>query len=67
MQALASNSGGTLLALTSTVAGPWMFVSGVLGRWWLRQPNEWFVVAVAAIVVVVTLIDWGYRLAGASF
>ncbi len=62
VQAVKSNSGGTLLALFSAISGPWMLVSGALGRWWIRQPNEWVVVAMASAVVVVTMIDWAYRL-----
>ena len=51
-----------MLALASAVAGPWLLVSGIIGRWWVRQPNEWVVVAVAAVIVVVTMVDWGIRL-----
>lgn len=61
-QSLKSNSGGTMLALASAIAGPWLLVSGIIGRWWVRQPNEWVVVAVAAVIVVVTMVDWGIRL-----
>ena len=59
---LQSNSGGTMLALASAVAGPYLLVSGLIGRWWIRQPNEWVVVAVAGVIVLVTLVDWGIRL-----
>ena len=62
LQSLKSNSGGTMLALTSAIAGPWLLISGLIGRWWVRQPNEWFVVAVAAVIVLVTMVDWGIRL-----
>lgn len=62
VQAVKSNSGGALLALLSAIAGPWLIVSGLFGRWWIRQPNEWVVVTLAASVVVVTMIDWIYRL-----
>ena len=62
VQSLKSNSGGTLLALASAFAGPWMLVSGVLGKWWIRRPNEWLVVGIAAVIVVVTMVDGGIRL-----
>ena len=62
IQSLKANSGGTLLAVSSTIAGPWMLVSGILGRWWWRQPNEWVVVAVALTIVIVTIVDWSIRL-----
>lgn len=61
-QSLKANSGGTLLAAASAVAGPWMLICGILGRWWIRRPNEWVAVAVAGIIVLVTMIDWGIRL-----
>ena len=62
IQSLKSNSGGTMLALTSAIAGPWLLASGLLGRWWIWQPNEWVVVAVASLIVLVTMVDWGIRL-----
>ena len=61
-QSLRSNSGGTMLALASAVSGPWLLVSGLIGRWWIRQPNEWAVVGVATLIVIVTMVDWGIRL-----
>src|SRR5262245_40749793 len=33
-QSLRVNSGGTLLGLAVFVLGPWLLMSGVLGRWW---------------------------------
>ena len=62
VQSLKCNSGGTMLALASAIAGPWMLVSGALGKWWIARPNEWIVVAVAGFVVIVTMVDWGIRL-----
>ncbi|MCA9268178.1 MAG: DUF2752 domain-containing protein [Planctomycetales bacterium] len=60
--AVKANSGGTLLALLALVGGPWLLLSGVLGKWFCGRPNEWLVVALAAFVVIVTLTDWGIRL-----
>ena len=62
VKSVQSNTGGMLLAMSATLAGPWMLVSGLLGRWWLWHPNEWIIVAVAVVIVIVTLCDWGYRL-----
>lgn len=62
LQALQANSGGTLLALIAVVSGPWLLVSGILGYWFFGHPNEWVVVAIAAAVVIVTLVDWAIRL-----
>jgi hypothetical protein len=62
IQAVKSNSGGTLLAALAAVGGPWLLVSGIAGKWFWRRPNEWVAVGVAVAVVVVTMVDWGYRL-----
>ncbi len=62
LQSMQSNSGGTLLALLTTLAAPWLLVSGVIGRWWIRGPNEWHAVIIASAIVVVTLTDWGIRI-----
>lgn len=60
--AVRANSGGTLLALAAMIGGPWLLVSGVLGRWALRPPRETLVLAIGLTIVAVTLIDWCWRL-----
>jgi hypothetical protein len=62
IQSAKSNSGGMLLAALASVCGPWLLISGVAGRWFVRQPNEWVAVGIAVAVVVVTMVDWGLRL-----
>lgn len=62
IQAAKTNSGGTLLAALAALSGPWLIVSGIAGRWFWRRPNEWVAVGMAVAVVVVTMVDWGYRL-----
>ncbi len=56
------NSGGTLLALTSVVLGPWLIGSSLLGRYlWRPPPMEW-IAAASVVIGLVTLVDWGIRL-----
>jgi hypothetical protein len=62
VQAAKANSGGALLAAVAAVCGPWLLVSGLVGKWFWRRPNEWVAVGIAVAVVVVTMADWGYRL-----
>lgn len=59
--ALKANTGGALLAVLSMIAGPWMILSGLRGRWFLRAPNEILIAALGVTVVAVTLIDWCLR------
>jgi hypothetical protein len=64
IQSLHANSGGMLLGLLALLAGPWLLISGMRGRWWIEQPQEWLAVAVTGSSLLVTLIDWSFRLAG---
>jgi hypothetical protein len=59
--AVKCNVGGTLLALLSMAAAPWLLVSGLRGRWLWGWPNEVVIASLGVAVVVVTLIDWGLR------
>lgn len=60
-----ANAGGLLLAICAAVLGPWFLASGVLGRWATEPPGEGVWAAGAVAVVVVTLLDWAYRLMAA--
>lgn len=60
--AVRANLGGTVLALVSVVAVPWLLVSAVRGRWLGRAPTATFLAILAALVAAVTLIDWAVRL-----
>jgi hypothetical protein len=60
--AFQANSGGALLGVLAIVAGPWMLVSGMRGRWWIGSPNEWVVLGIALFVVVTTVCDWAIRI-----
>lgn len=57
-----ANSGGALLALTAVVLGPWLLISGLLGRWFFRSPDERVVLTVFITIMLVTLVDWIVRL-----
>jgi hypothetical protein len=62
VRSLKCNTGGTLLGICALIVGPWSLGSGVLGRWLVQPPHPFVVAAIAAVVWVVTLIDWGVRL-----
>jgi hypothetical protein len=63
VQSLEANSGGALLALAAIVFGPWSLVSGLRGRWLLRPLDERIALVLVVTILVVTLLDWGIRLA----
>jgi hypothetical protein len=62
VQAVQSNAGGALLALVAALLGPWLLTSGLLGCWLGGPPRETLTIAVGLAVIVVTLVDWSYRL-----
>jgi len=51
------------MAIAALAVGPWSFFSGVAGRWFVRPPNEKLILVAAITILVVTLVDWGIRLA----
>jgi hypothetical protein len=61
--ALAANVGGTLSAVLALLAEPWLLTSAAKGRWWGFRPNAAAAACMLSTVVVVTLIDWGVRMA----
>lgn len=61
--ALKANVGGTLLATLAVVAVPWLMLSAALGRWLGRAPKSIVVAWVGSAILLVTLIDWGVRMA----
>jgi hypothetical protein len=62
LDSLAANAGGTLLALSAAMVGPWALWSGLRGKWLLGPPNEKIVLVAACSVLGVTLLDWCFRL-----
>jgi hypothetical protein len=63
-QAVKSNAGGALLAMMAFALGCWFMISAVRGRWATPVPSDRQLAAVTTAVVLVTLIDWFYRLWG---
>ena len=61
-QSLRANVGGALLAAIALVVGPWCLLSGIWGRWLVRTPSDWSVIALSLIVLGVTIADWSVRL-----
>jgi hypothetical protein len=60
--AVRANVGGTLLAVVSLVAVPWLLLSALRGRWLGRAPTSTTLAIMAALVAAITLIDWAVRL-----
>ncbi len=62
VRSVRANSGGAMLAVTAGLCGPWMLVSGLVGRWLVTPPREGPILAVGLAIAVTTLIDWSVRL-----
>lgn len=62
IQSFRANSGGALLAIVAAMAGPWMLLSGLRGRWVVSPPNHSIVLITLVTVLGVTLIDWVIRM-----
>ena len=60
--ALRANVGGTVLGLLELAAGAWLLLSSAWGRWLGWVPNSTALACAAAAVVLITLVDWGFRL-----
>jgi len=53
-----ANPGGTLLAITSLVLAPWLFMSAVKGTWFIGVPPTWLALTVAITLLSVTFGNW---------
>ena len=60
--AIAANAGGTLLCLLTIAAVPWLAVATAAGRWLGRAPGFVPLAWAAAVVALVTFLDWGFKL-----
>ena len=60
--AVRANAGGTVLALIVVFVAPWLLIAALRGRQPAWPSGEVWLVAVAGIVVLITLIDWATRL-----
>lgn len=61
-KALQANTGGTLLAILSLGAVPWLLVSAIRGRWTIFEASDVVLMIVAGTFVAITLFDWAWRL-----
>ena len=61
-RALAANAGGTLLAILSLAAVPWLLVSAFRGRWLGGVPGDRTVAGMALLVCLVTAAQWLWRI-----
>ena len=60
--ALKANVGGTSLGLLAMVFGPWLFVSGLRGRWLWKPVAEWTLAIGCIVLMLVIIVDWVCRL-----
>lgn len=58
-----TNAGGMLLALSSAIGAPWLIGSAARGRWLLVRPNDWGLLVICFVILVVTLGQWLIRIA----
>ena len=63
-RAFQANSGGVLLAVLAMAAAPWLMISAARGRWFIWRPNGNVMGYVSAVIIAVTLVQWGFRLLG---
>jgi len=61
LQALEANIGGTLLAISALVYGPYMLISGIRGRWFLFKFNELYAAVIAFTIIAITIVSWCVR------
>jgi hypothetical protein len=61
--ALRAHVGGTLLGTLAVASVPWLMVSAARGRWLWWAPNSVAVAWAGSAILLVTLIEWGIRLA----
>ena len=59
---LRANLAGTALCMLAIVSGPWMLISGVMGRWLIGAPHEKVILIGGLVLFVVIFGNWTYRL-----
>jgi hypothetical protein len=67
LRALQANAGGALLAALAVVAAPWLMLTAVRGRWLGWKPNDTFVACASTVIIVISLVQWVFRLLGHNF
>ena len=61
IQSFRANPGGALLGICTIVFAPWLFVSGLIGRWFYRNPNMAWLFFGTLGICAVTTIQWVIR------
>jgi hypothetical protein len=57
-----ANVAGMSLGICALVAGPWMLVSGLRGRWWIGLPHERMILFIGLALFALTFGNWVVRL-----
>lgn len=57
-----ANPGGMFLGLAAIFFGPWMFVSGLAGKWIVAPPSERLLIFGSLLIFGTTLATWIVRL-----
>ena len=60
-EAVRANAGGTLLGMLAAIGAAWAGLSAIRGRWFAWRPNGTAAAWIAAVVLAVTLVQWGWR------
>ena len=59
--AATASLGGLVLGTLGLVVVPWAVGSALTGRWLLVKPRPQWLITIAVVIVIVTLIDWVQR------
>jgi len=55
---LSANPGGTLLGIGAMIIGPWLLISGILGRWFPKPIDLRILLASVGVIFATTIIQW---------
>lgn len=61
IQSFRANPGGALLAIYTLLLGPWMLVSGIMGKWLISRLDMGWVFVATVLVTLVTIFQWVIR------
>jgi hypothetical protein len=62
LSACTASLSGTLLAMASSLLGPWALVSGLRGRCWNAPPSDRTVILAVIGIVLLIFAEWTARL-----
>lgn len=66
MRSCSASVGGFSLAVMNVVISPWLLASAIAGRWVYKCPRGEWVGGTTIAILIVMLLDWGYRLMSGS-